>query len=257
MSQRTFDFNELGQWPVNPIDQQRYIDRMKTLMTQAVSYFDSEAARSITLEQIFPPSQSEWESAWLLQSGQALPIASNARLLWWKTDTLEFGGEFGTVKGDETVYRRESLYPVGAIVLMAQNYLPILEDTMDWQIGNPNSYSLLPALSYTLPTACDVEVILKVEAVLASGTGAWGIDFLSDGVKIGTSELGIASNFGISGADGTGEVVVYHILTNIPAGAHTLQMIAGYFGAPATPPTFTIATDDAAYPQMAIRAVAL
>lgn len=253
---RTFDFSQLGQWPRQPIDQQRFIERMKTLLEQAVDYFDDEAAKVITLSQAYEPVQAQWEAAWTVQTGQILPILPNARLLWWKTDSDEFGGEYGTVIGDATVYRRENLYPLGSTVLMQTDFAPLTETTMDWQIGDPTHYTDLPAFTAILPVQCDLEVMLRMEATLASGSGDWGVDFMMDGVKIGTQDLSIPATYGFSGINGTGEFALRYPIAGVAAGSHTFQMLAGYVGAPGTPPTFTISVGDGAFPQMYVRAIA-
>lgn len=253
---RTFDFQALGQWPHQAISQQAFIERLKTALEQAVEYFDEQSPKVVTLEQPFAPVQAEWESGWILQSGLDLPILPSARLLWWKSDTAEFGGEYGTIEGDATVYRRENLYPAGSVIAIESDVAPLVSTTMDWQIGDALHYTDLPVVTFTLPVACDLEVIVSMQADLASGTGEWGVDLLVDGVKQGSADFAISSIYGLRGVTDTGEINMHYPINNVAAGDHTIRLLAGYTGTPSTPPTFTIAPNNSAFPLLVVKAYA-
>lgn len=254
MAITTLDLNKiLGQWPKNYIDQQQYLNKLITSFNNFYSSVLSNINSDITLSQPVEPTQTEWEAAWISQTGLLPPIPASATLLWYDTSNSTFGGMYGTVEGNATVYRREHVYPRGATIYLNQAFLSTnVSINTSLYANNAN----MPSLSFTLPCTCHLYLYAAMNVVSSAGTGAWGIDFLINGVKMGTQIYGAAPDYGIANTGTAGFLACPAVWPNLPAGNYTVQMMFGYVGSPGTPPTVAVGSagiNDGRY--MIVRAI--
>lgn len=231
--------NSLGNLPTTVSDQATYLSNLVNLLDTYLTEVKNNSPKPIVVSQENEPTQLEWESAWLAEH-YLLPIPPAARLLWYDTYNDTFGGEYGTTLQSGTVYKREPYYPKGATVVLEQK----LDTTIASTTKGIAEGEVSTALVFTLPTICDL--ILKYESfvTLSSGTGIWGVDFLLNGDKVGTTYFSVASDYGISNNTASGNLVTEILLKQMPAGDYTLQSLVGVCGSPASPPTLAIAPNN-------------
>lgn len=238
MAITTLNLNKsLGQWPRNYVDQQQYLNKLLLEFNNFYASVLSNINSDVTLSQIVEPTQNEWEAAWTSQTGLLPPIPPSATLLWYDTSNNTFGGMYGTVEGNATVYRREHIYPRGSTIYLNQNYLNSSISTSTSLYSNNAN---LPVLTFSLPCTCHLYIYSAMNVTLSAGTGSWGIDYLVNGVKMGTQVYGAAADYGIVNTATAGFLACPAVWPNLPAGNYTVQMMFGYVGSPGTPPTLAL-----------------
>lgn len=229
---------QMGQWPDDYARQLEFWNRLKTLLQQANSFVIDNAGLVVLLEQATEPTQAEWEDAWELQTGLDLPIPPSAQLHWWNTNEDDFGGLYGTVEGNVTVYRRDNLYPRGASILMETAYKTDLLSSVQYAIGT--NLADHPNVTIEVPVPVNLTLEYLLYANLSAGSGFWGADFLVDGIKVGTQYLGVATNWGICNESASNLVHAEHTIYNVAPGEYLIQALFGVCGSPASPPTVQI-----------------
>jgi hypothetical protein len=187
------------------------------------------------VEQSTEPLQAQWEAQWVTD-GHTLPIPPTSILLWWNTSTSYIGGVYGTTPlSAGVVVKRESEHANGGVSYRNIISTPTAAVSSTASIGVNNSNH--PSLTFDLPVLSDLLLVYQLHVVLSSGTGTWGADFLLDGVKVGTAYNSLPSNVGIINASATGNYRCHAFVPNVAAGSHTIQVIFGVTGSPASPPT--------------------
>ncbi|APU89119.1 hypothetical protein Rctr85_101 [Virus Rctr85] len=229
---------QMGIWPNDYARQLEFFNRLKSLLQTANNFVIDNAGLVVLLEQATEPTQTQWETAWTTQTGLSLPIPPSAQLHWWNSSADVFGGLYGTVEGNTAVYRRDHIHPRGAVVAVDQAYK--VDALSGWTQSIGTRLSDLPSLEIEIPTICDVELSFGLYVHLASGSGTWGVDFLWNGVKVGTQYLGIAVNQGIHGASAAGFLFARHVLSDVQPGTYEVQALFGVTASPASPPSLTI-----------------
>jgi hypothetical protein len=228
---------DLGIWPNDYPRQLSFINDLKLRLQRANNFIVSNAGLTVTLKQAAEPTQSDWETAWIAQTGLSLPIPPSAQLLWWNTNTDRFGGMYGTVEGNETPYRRDHAYPRGGTVMIKTNY-KVDQKSLTYRIGSVLSDH--PSVTIDLPVKADLYMEYSLFVSLSSGSGQWGGDFLVNGVKVGTQYYGLAPDQGIVNAMTSCQLRVPFILADAEPGEYTVQAIFGVTATPASPPTLVI-----------------
>lgn len=231
------DFMALPIWPGSSdnMEQQLFFSDLKLALKSATSALFQTGSYKVKLTQPTEPSQSQWEAAWTAQTGRSLPILPTAILLWIDSATNQTAGVYSTTSLDSgTILRRESRYPRSGV-----SYRNIVVATSaqssNAAIGINNSNH--PSLTWTQPVKADVLFTYQLYVLLSSGTGTWGADFVLDGVKLGSQIFGTATNSGIINNSASGDLMVACLAPNVTAGQHTVQVIFGVTGSPASPPT--------------------
>lgn len=225
----------LGNWPRDFIAQQQYLNKLFTLFSNFEDGVLTNINSVVTLSQLNEPTHDEWEAAWVSQTGKLPPVPPYARLFWYNTEHDTFGGEYGTVLGNSTVVRREHIFPKGATILIDQDYLNSAQ-TITTSLYSNNA--VMPVLTFDLPCTCDLILFAGLNVKRTAGTGSWGLDFLVNGDKIGTTEYGVNPAFGIYNTDTDGYLAARALLVDKPAGSYTVQTMFGYVGT--TVPTLSI-----------------
>lgn len=229
-------FNQLSIFPRDPLDQIDWFNQLKTLLNNADAAIGAALVDVVTLEQSSLPSQANWETAYTTQTGKAVPIPPSAKLLWWDTTNNRFGGEFGTLTNDDTVYPRLSLNSPGAIHLLERDSVTGTQ-TVDYVIGENLAH--YPAISISPNVPVILQMTLTMMTTLSSGSGSWGGDFLINGVKHGslTPHL-LASDRGLIERSTTGQLVVIDSTVTLDPGDYEIQAIFGRTNA--TTPTVSV-----------------
>jgi hypothetical protein len=226
---------ELGGYPTNHAAQVDFFNRLKVLLQSVNTKITDSAAAFVTLKQATEPTQLEWETAWVAQTGKALPILPNATLYWINATTNTFGGTYGVLVGSSTVIRKESAFQSGSTFYVGSSFNTDYVSAFTGNIGT--SLTSFPTLTFTAPVTSNLLLDFSLYVNLASGSGNWGIDFLLNGVKVGTQYLGAALNQGIVNSNRAGHLQAMFVATNVPPGTHTVQALFGVTGSPGSPPT--------------------
>lgn len=234
---RTFNFDSLGPWPTDTIGQQTWVSRMRAMLADMEQYFTGVAPVVVQLDQSVEPSQAEWETAYMAQTGQNLPIPPTADLVWYDSSQSRVAGHYRTIEGSSTVWRREHSWPRGATVVLESASFGTARSITYYIKENP---TLFPLVTVILPTACDLILTAVFAATLVSGTGFLGVDFLMNGVKVGDVYYATASDQGIVNISTSQLVVCEAVIRNLPAGTYYIQMVIGITNSPAAPPTYSI-----------------
>jgi hypothetical protein len=192
------------------------------------------AGYKVVLDQTTEPTQLQWETAWIAQTGLAAPILPSATLVWIDANINEVGGIYGTTPLSTTVVRHESRYPISGNAFHQVAYLTSTVST-NVAIGINNSNH--PTMTVNWPVRADMLLMYTLYVHLSSGTGTWGGDFMINGVKVGTRDLGIPTITGIINHAASGQLTVVHLIPEVAPGTYTIQAIMGVTGAPATAPT--------------------
>src|SRR5215213_6227149 len=116
-------FTQLSQFPQDELSRLIWFEQMKVLLNNLDTQVNASMIDTVTLSQASLPSQANWETAYTSQTGKALPIPPTARLLWWDTTNNRFGGVFGTLNNDDTVYARASANSKGANAILGSHLL--------------------------------------------------------------------------------------------------------------------------------------
>lgn len=225
---------QLPPFPRDPLDQIAWFNRLKTLLNNMDAAIDNAVVDVVTLEQTTLPSQATWETAYTSQTGKSLPIPPSARLLWWDTTNARFGGVFGTLTNDDTVYARLSLNAPGAVHLM-ENDIVTGTQSVDYNIGENLAH--YPSVTVSPNVAVKFRLALSLSLALSSGSGSWGGDFLINGVKIGGVYYALASNRGILERTTAGQILIKAETPTLEPDTYEIQAIFGRTNA--TTPTLT------------------
>lgn len=223
------DFNSLySYWNADALSQANFINKLQTSISMFQQYVESRVALVVQLNQPISPTQAQWEQAWEAQTGNSLPIPPNAILLWYDTSGNTFGGQFGTVSGRSTVYKREPFYPKGATIYFNRSYLSTtISGSTVMLSGNRAN---MPSLTFTINQ--DFDLWLKFEASLFMNAvpGGVGVDFELNGDKVGTSHFGLSGNMGLYNFSygANGRMVFSQVpIFGLSAGTYTVQALLG------------------------------
>lgn len=228
--------NNLPVWNNDIQDQTLWIQQFKAMLQQQTNEILLKQHDVIYLAQATEPSQGQWETAYTAQTGKvAPPIPPYATLIWWDSNNNIMGGQYGTVSGDPTVYRREHKYPKGGTVYFGKAHLgaQVSGSTAAINTNNVNH----PSLTFTLPTACMLLLTYTLSVKITAGSGQFGGNFLLDGQNVGVVYYGLAASRGIVEASWDSELIVPAIIPVLAAGQHTVQALFGTTGNVASPPT--------------------
>lgn len=243
---------KLGQFPINPSGQITYINQLKLLLSQFQTYVDSNTSDIILLPQVSEPTQSEWEMAWLQQTGKTLPISTSAIFYWWDVGINDLGGVYGILLDTTDVVRKDAKYPRSGLVLYETAYKSSAE-TVNTQIGS--DHSVHPSVTITVPVVVRLEMTYTFWADRVTGTGAVAADFLLNGVKVGNQYYGLASDQGLYSIENSGQMRAFADIPNVLPGSYTIQTIFGYVGVDSSPPTFAIGGTASATGNFGIRSL--
>lgn len=226
--------NVMGEWPAHDYaDQREYWMRIRGLLDQMYVEMRDRSFYQVTLEQAAEPTGDEWEVAWLAQTDLGLPINTNSILVWVDSASGEVAGLYGVVDGSTVPQQFDSVYPKNGVVLVESAYTSAAVSST-YNIGD--NISDFPSITFTVNQRVKLEIYGRMFVTLASGTGQWGMDFLVDGDKVGTTEYGLPADQGLFSTNATGHLHARAIITLEP-GTHTVQMIMGAVGTPGSPPT--------------------
>jgi len=231
---QTFDFLSLGAWPSDCFDQEVFIENLQTKLNELREFVDLNASYVILLSQTTEPTQGQWETAWIVQTGLPLPIPASAVLLWYDTTTSTFGGNYGTVTGFSTVYKRVPEYIKGTFTYINQINDAASHSSLRSLYDNG---AALPSITFT--TYVPTTVIMEFGFTCSAGATNAGSDFMLDNVKLGTQYSSVLPNGGILENFAAPRQFMSFILPAVPAGAHVARPLLGVVGAPATPSTVT------------------
>jgi len=211
----------IGLWPEGCTDQETYMNQLISVLNTKWLEVQSGSSRILTISQPIEPSQAQWESQWVIQTGYPLPIPSSAVLVWYNNATSKLAGIFGTAAGYPTVFRREHQYPIGSTISYQRASLATAQ-VINTSIGQ--NRAVLPFITLVMTQ--------KFHLFMEFGMGVTctvqcGVDFLVNNVKVGTSELGINPDGGISVITSSGYLRASHLMLNLIPGTYT---IAGMFG---------------------------
>lgn len=218
--------SQLGTWPSDCIGQQQYIDRLRQLLTNTVTYFNSLSADAIYLKQDIEPTQLEWEAAWLAQTSKSLPISAGGTLLWWDTVSGVLGGVYGTVVGSGIVYKRENSYVKGSAYYIGSD----VETTTITGLTSAilANGSIMPSLTFYIPTACNLDIYCAVPFAITAGTPTLGIDAVLDGVKLGSeAPYSFNPNRGVVEGTANGILTCRLLIPSVAAGTYTVRPAFG------------------------------
>lgn len=229
-------FSELPIWPRDVIDQEDWFNQLKTKLNNLDAIIDAAVVDVVTLEQSSEPSQSDWETAYTTQTGKSLPIPASTKLQWWDTTNNRFGGEYGTLLNDTTVYPRSSVNSPGSIAL-AESDFKSDSHSVDYDLGS--NVSNHPVVTFTSNVRMKLHLIYQLMTTLSSGSGSWGADFLINGVKAGTLYYSLASNRGITERTTTGQLIAQVVTPTLEPDTYTIQAIFGRTNS--TTPTVSLA----------------
>lgn len=99
----------MTEWPVNYAEQAIFVERIQARLAEI-----RRANTTVSLVSISPPTQSDWEVAFVAKTGLPLPIPPGARLLWLSPMSGEVR-EFSTAFDDNIGSNLEGLLSTGAI----------------------------------------------------------------------------------------------------------------------------------------------
>lgn len=244
-----YNFAQLGVFPSAYAEQREWFDRLITELNKVTSYIEQNTSDVVVLEQATLPTQMQWEAAWTAQTGKPTPISQNATLFWWDTSINDFGGIFGVMRGDNTVRPHQARFPQNANVLLLTSET-LLSAGGQFYIGD--NIDIVPDITFTSPIPLTLELYYEMGVTYSAGTDPVGIDFLFDGIKVGTSQYGLAQDTGITNRATTGVLRCRAFLPNVPAGTHTVRLMYGATGSPVTLPTVAINAAGASH-QMIVR----
>ena len=226
-----FNFNSLGSWPADCIDQQDYMTQLQTQLNAFKNYMLDNSADVVVVSQPTTPSQSQWEFAYVNQTGKSLPIPSAAVLLWYNTSTSELAGQFGTVTGFTQVEPRFYKYNSGLTLVDDFTYNNVAQSSTRSLFDNQ---SFLPAeITFSIPVTCLVLLHFST-TITANGSGA-GVDFMLNEIKVGTSYYQVQPNGGIHENLASARFHITVPVDDLPAGTYTVRPLLGNVGAPASP----------------------
>lgn len=226
---------QLPAWPTDTSLQYAWIERIKTLLAELEQSVADAEPLSVTLEQGTEPTQAEWEAAWLAAS-YTLPIPPTATLYWYNTATSVFGGAYGTIKNNSTIYLRDSRYSANSVYDF-QSYVETDNFTANYLIGaNLVNH---PSFTLNLPIKSRLELMFSVTTQTTSAL-VYGFDFLLNGAKIGTTYYNLAADQGFGSFTPRGNCTGIVVTPDIDPGAYTLQAIFGALNSAGSPTSLTI-----------------
>lgn len=228
-------FSQLPPWPSDPFDQQILWNRLKALLTTQDTAINNALVITITLSQATLPTQGEWETAWTGE-GYSLPIPPSARLLWYDTANGRFGGVFGTLDNDTTVYARGSANSPGSTSIMENSYTTFDSHVINYNLGtNSGSH---PSVNITSNNPIKLYLTYSLFTELASGSGSWGADFLINSTRVGVAYYGLASTRALIERTNTGQIIAMAETPILDPGDYIIQGLAGRTNA--TTPTLNV-----------------
>jgi len=226
--------NTMGEWPAHDFaDQREFFVRLRGLLEQQYTQSRDRSFYQVSLSQATEPTQNEWEVAWLDQTELGLPISPSGVLIWVDSATGDVAGLYGVVDGSAVPQLFDSVYPKNGVILVESAYTETLVSST-YEIGANTSD--FPVITFSNTQRVKLEVYGRMYVSLSSGSGNWGMDFLLDGAKVGTTEYGLPADQGLFTNNIDGHLHGRAIVT-IEPGDHTIQMIMGAVGSPGSPPT--------------------
>jgi hypothetical protein len=227
------DFTDLGVWPDDCFDQQIFIQTMQDKLNELREYVEANLSSVVILSQATEPTQGQWEAAYTVQTGFALPIPASATLLWYDTTNSQLGGQYGTITGSATVESRTAEYVPGTILVSDVEYDATARSSSASLMGNG---AFLPEITFTTDVICTL--FIDFNFVMTTTNVASGVDFMLDGVKLGSQYQAVPPNGGlVENLPITNLQSVSYVLEDMPAGIHTVKPLLGVAGAPGTAPT--------------------
>lgn len=229
---------DLGPFPTDPAKAAIYMQQLLQNMKNFEEFVQDKASYVVRIEQAAEPTQTEWEMAWLVQTGRPMPMSKGAIFIWWDSTLDELGGMYGILKDDTTVRRRDPKYVRGGIVTRESTVTAATVDGVAYLIGT--NLANHPSLSFT----CNQEIDLEIEGIAPitynSGTADVGMDFILDGERVGTRVASLSDDQAIFNLPGSG--VLHGIITvpGVSAGAHTVQTVIGSLASVVTPSNIDI-----------------
>lgn len=228
-------FGQLPIFPENELDRIIWFEQLKVLLNNMDALINASVVDVVTVESATEPSQATWETAYTTQTGNSLPIPPTARLLWWDTTNAAFGGVYGTLSNDDTVYPRSSTNSPGSVGLVDSASLTA-SHTVDYVIGESLANHPTKTVTLTVP----MKLRLTYSLVAAVSAASAGADFLINGVKAGGLYYSLASNRGIAEIQANGQCIATLETPTLNPGTYIIQAIFGRTNA--TTPTVTIAS---------------
>lgn len=219
-------FSRLPNWRNNSADDESFIQQLKVLLNQMDASVNASIVDVVLLEQASLPSQADWETAYTSQTGKSLPIPPIARLQWWDTTNSRFGGEFGTVLNDTTVYPRITRNSPGSIhiaetaQIASTTSISPIED-LDY------SASYNPTLDVTISVPCYLELMYLLSYILSSGSGSVGIDFAINGVRVGPLYYNLPVDRGVYELTDTGQICAVVRTPTLQPGTYSILPLFG------------------------------
>lgn len=211
----------LGLWPEGCADQETYLNQLVSILNTKWLEIQNGASRVLTISQTIEPTQAQWESQWIIQTGNPLPIPSSAVLVWYNTTLAKIGGVYGTAAGYSVIGRREHQYPIGSTVYLNRASLYSAQSITTSIVSNN---AVMPTLTLTLTQKAH----LMMEFMLGvTCTVNCGIDFMVNGTKIGTSEFGLAPDAGLANIGANGILHAKHVMLNLIPGTYVVQAMFG------------------------------
>ena len=223
----------LGTFPTDSSKQALYMNQLLQNLKQFEVYVDAKTADMILLQQPSEPTQSEWEIAWLAQTGKSMPLSKGAVFTWWDTVNNCLGGCYGILLDDTVVRRKDPKYVRSGIVFKENTVVQAPVAAAAYLIGT--NLVNHPVVTFTANQKVELEIEGVVPVTYNSGTGDIGMDFLLDGVKVGTTLFTLSDAQAIFNIPGSGVLSGTIVVPDVSAGAHTLQMIVGSLDNDATP----------------------
>lgn len=215
----------LGDWPTDEAKQVVWMGQFMQNLRQFELYTKDRASYVIHLEQASEPTQNEWELAWITQTGEPMPISKGALFYWWDSVTDSLGGSYGVLLDDTVIRRRDAKYARGGVVVKEDTVTTAAVTGATHLINN--NLSSHPALTFSNNQVADIEFEGIVPVTYNSGTGNVGMDFLLDGVRVGTTLFSLSDSQAIFSLPGSGVLMGIVTVPNVPAGDHTVQMVVG------------------------------
>jgi hypothetical protein len=214
----------IGLWPEGCADQETYLNQMISILNTKWIEVQNGSSRVLTISQATEPTQAQWESQWVIQTGYALPIPSSAVLVWYNNYTAKIGGIYGTAAGFSTVFRREHQSPIGSTIYFNRASLISAQSITTNLVATA---AIMPSLTFTITQKAH----FLLEFILGVGTTvACGADFLVNGVKIGTTNGGAAPDNGIVQCSVNSILRASYSMLNMLPGTYTIQALCGLNG---------------------------
>jgi len=226
--------NTMGEWPAHDYaDQRDFMMRLRSLLEEQYIQMRDRSFYQVSLTQASEPTTGEWETAWLAQTELSLPISPSGVLVWVDSASGDVAGLYGVVDVNSEPQSLDAVYPKNGITLVEAAYTETLV-TSTYEIGDNTSD--FPSITFTIAQRVKLEIYGRMYVELSAGSGEWGMDFLVNGAKIGTTEYGLPADQGLFYNNVDGHLHGRALVTLEP-GTYTVQMIFGAVGSPVSPPT--------------------